>query len=77
MPARIEGATRQMFAAVGPAMPFGRRLVMANLWLLASLVERILSASPGTNAGIRTTGAATIIEGGLKENVLPGRARPS
>jgi len=75
MPAGIEGATRQMLETIGPEMPFGKRLVMANLWLFRPLVERILSASPGTNASTRTTTAATIIEGGLKENVLPSRAR--
>lgn len=75
MPASIEGVPRQMFDYVGPEMPFGRKLVMANLWLFKPLVERKLSAAPSTNAGIRTTTAATIIEGGLKENVLPSRAR--
>ncbi len=75
MPAHIQGATRQMLEIVGPEMPFGKRLMMANLWLFGPLVERILSASPGANATVRTTTAATIIEGGLKENVLPTRAR--
>jgi carboxypeptidase PM20D1 len=75
MPASIEGVPRQMFEYVGPEMPFGRKLVMANLWLFKPLVERKLSAAPSTNAGIRTTTAATIIEGGLKENVLPSTAR--
>lgn len=75
MPASIEGPTRQMLETIGPEMPFGKRLVMANLWLFKPLVERKLSASPSTNAGIRTTTAATIIEGGVKENVLPDSAR--
>lgn len=75
MPARIEGVPRQTLEYIGPEMPFGKRLVMANLWLFKPLVERKLSASPSTNAGIRTTIAATIIDGGVKENVLPSRAR--
>ena len=75
MPASIAGVPRQTLEYVGPEMPFGKRLVMANLWLFKPLVERTLAASPATNAGIRTTTAATIIEGGLKENVLPSRAR--
>ncbi|HET9786005.1 MAG TPA: M20/M25/M40 family metallo-hydrolase, partial [Pyrinomonadaceae bacterium] len=65
----------QTLEYIGPEMPFGKRLVMANLWLFKPLVERKLSASPSTNAGIRTTIAATIIDGGVKENVLPSRAR--
>lgn len=75
MPVSMEGVPRQMFDYVGREMPFGKRLVMANLWLFKPLVERKLSESPSTNAGIRTTTAVTIVEGGLKENVLPGRAR--
>jgi carboxypeptidase PM20D1 len=75
MPASMEGPMRQMLETIGPEMPFGKRLVMANLWLFKPLVERKLSALPSTNAGIRTTTAATIIEGGVKENVLPGSAR--
>ncbi len=75
MPTSIEGVPRQTLEYIGPEMPFGKRLVMANLWLFKPLVERKLSASPSTNAGIRTTTAATIIHGGVKENVLPSRAR--
>ena len=58
-----------------PEMPFDKRLIMANLWLFKPLVERNLAASPSTNHGIRATTAATIVEGGFKENVLPTWAR--
>lgn len=75
MPASISGASRQMLESVGPEMPFFKKLVMANLWLFEPLVKRKLSDTPVTNAHIRTTTAATIIEGGFKENVLPSRAR--
>lgn len=75
MPASIEGVEREMFNYLGPEMPFGKRMAIANLWLFKSLVERTLSASPSTNAAIRTTTAATIVEAGLKENVLPTKAR--
>lgn len=75
MPASIEGVQRQLLAYIGPELPFGKRLPLANLWLFKPLVERKFSASPSMNASIRTTTAATIIEGGLKENVLPSKAR--
>jgi len=75
MPARLDGAVRTLFEVVGPEMTFSQRLVFANLWLFGPLVKRQLAASPATNAGIRTTTAATVIEGGVKYNVLPGQAR--
>ena len=75
MPASIEGVQRQTLKYIGPEMPFGKKLVMANLWLFKPLVERKLSSTPSTNAGIRTTTASTIIGAGLKENILPSKAR--
>ena len=75
MPARLEGAQRKTFEYIGPELPFAKKLLMANLWLFRPIVERSLAATPATNASIRTTTAATIIDGGLKENVLPTEAR--
>jgi carboxypeptidase PM20D1 len=56
-------------------MPFGKRLALANLWLLEPIVRRMMAKQPVTNAVLRTTTAPTVIEGGVKENVLPSRAR--
>lgn len=75
MPAILSGVPRQTLETVGPEMGLANRVVMANLWLFKPLVERALAASPVTAQSIRTTTAATIIEGGIKENVLPGTAR--
>jgi carboxypeptidase PM20D1 len=75
MPARMSGATRQLFEYVGPEMSFPMKSVFANLWLFGPLVKRQLTASPTTNATIRTTTAATMFEGSIKENVLPIKAR--
>ncbi|HEV8580739.1 MAG TPA: M20 family peptidase [Thermoanaerobaculia bacterium] len=75
MPARIDGATKHSFEYLAPEMPFGPRLVLANLWLFAPLAERQFASEPAGNASIRTTAAATIFQAGIKENVLPHRAR--
>ena len=75
MPGGIKGVVGQMFQSVGPEMSFVKKLVFANLWLFRPLVERQMAAQPSTNAAMRTTTAATIIEGGVKENVLPSKAR--
>ena len=75
MPARLDGATRQMLEYIGPETALGQRALFANLWLTGPLVERRLASEPSTNAFVRTTTAVTIVEGGTKENVLPGQAR--
>jgi len=75
MPVQLGGATLRLFEAVGPQMPFANRLALANLWLFGAIVERQLVSTPATNAAVRTTTAATMIEGGVKENVLPTNAR--
>jgi carboxypeptidase PM20D1 len=75
MPARIEGATRRSYQYLAPEMPFGPRLILANLWLFSPLLERQAAADPAANARIRTTTAPTIFQGGIKENVLPHEAR--
>jgi len=73
-PGGLSGPTRAMFAAMGPEMSFGQRAIFANLWLFSPVVEMILAGRPETNATLRTTSAVTIIEGGVKDNVLPPEA---
>jgi carboxypeptidase PM20D1 len=74
-PAAIEGATRRLLEFAGPEMGFLNRMALANLWLFSPLVRRQLAATPETNALIRTTTAPTMLEGSVKDNVLPTRAR--
>jgi len=75
MPARLEGATRQMYLYLAPEMPLLPRTVFANLWLFRGLAVGRLAANPNTNAQIRTTTAATMFDAGVKDNVLPRNAR--
>jgi len=62
------------FDAIGAFLPFGSRLVMSNLWLLAPLVKQQLLQDKDSAAGIRTTTAATMASGSPKSNILPTRA---
>ena len=75
MPARLEGATRQLFERVGSRFPFVQRAMFANLWATRPLLTRKLDDAPTTNAMVRTTAAVTIFQAGTKENVLASRAR--
>ena len=74
VPGGLKGVAAQMFEAVAPEMHGVNRFVLTNLWLTRPLVDRMLSRAPSTNAMIRTTTALTIVQGGNKENVLPGGA---
>lgn len=71
MPARLEGASRETLETLAPAMPFGQRLAIANLWLTRPLLLRMLGGTPAGNATIRTTTAPTMLQGSTKDNVMP------
>lgn len=75
MPARIQGAARLLFETLAPEMPFGNKVILSNLWLLEPIAKSVLSKSPATDAMLRTTTAPTMLEGSIKENVLPKRPR--
>lgn len=74
-PARITATLARFLDALSPYVPFGYRLLFRNLGLTAPLVKVAFSASPTTNALIRTTQAATMLSGSDKENVLPEKAQ--
>jgi len=60
-----------LFSKIAPYMSFTKRLVFANTWLTGSLIEKQLANNKLTNSMIRTTTATTMINAGVKENVLP------
>ncbi len=75
MPVRLCAPQRAMLEHLAPELGFGRRLLLANLWLTEPLVVRALSATPVGSASVRTTTAATMLRAGVKENVLADRAQ--
>jgi len=75
MPRAIRGPTAAMFDYLGPEMSFGPRLVIANRWLFGALLAQQFGATPQGNAMLRTTTAPTVLQAGVKENVLPSSAR--
>jgi carboxypeptidase PM20D1 len=75
LPARLDGVTGQTFDHVAPEMGGMARVAFANLWLLQPLVEWALSRNSTTDAAIRTTTAPTMLEAGVKDNVVPSTAR--
>jgi carboxypeptidase PM20D1 len=75
MPSRLDGVAREMLEHLAPEMGFGRRVLMANLWLLQPLALRALAGAPSSNALIRSTLAPTMLAASDRSNVLPPRAR--
>ena len=73
-PTSLAGPPRQMLEAMAPYVSFTNRLVLANLWVTAPLLERMLLDAPTGAAMIRTTIAPTILSAGVKDNVLPPEA---
>lgn len=55
-------------------MPFGLQVAVANAFLFKWLIIKRLEKKPETNALLRTTHAATMVEGGIKDNILPASA---
>ena len=74
MPGRVDGPTGTFLERLAPHVGLGFRSVLANLWLFGPIVERVMATQPPLDAMLRTTTAVTIVEGGVKENVLPSRA---
>ena len=65
----------QFLEAIADSMPFGQRLAMKNAWLFTPVLAYMMEQSDAGRAAMHTTAAATVIEGGIKPNVLPIAAR--
>jgi carboxypeptidase PM20D1 len=52
-------------------MPFVQKTIFANQWLFEGLIIGIYEKSPTGNAVMRTTAVPTIIDAGIKDNVVP------
>jgi carboxypeptidase PM20D1 len=61
---RISGATNN----------FAEKMALTNLWLLKGVVINILGDKPSGNAMLRTTIVPTVINSGVRENVIPSEA---
>jgi carboxypeptidase PM20D1 len=69
--ARTEGVVSDMLRALAPHSSGLRGLVLRWPGLFGPVIESQLVSEPSTNAMVRTTTAVTMIDGGVKANVLP------
>ena len=73
MPGRLDGVAEADVKARAAGAPFFEKALIANLWAFRPVVESLTEAY-GAVPYLRSTMAATVIEGGEKENVLPKTA---
>lgn len=73
--AKLNRGFTDMMEYIGPEMKPLSRFVIANRWLFSALIEKAFASFPQGNAIIRTTTAATMVEGGNAANVLPQSAK--
>ena len=69
--ARFVESTQDLMKFLGPEMGFPNNMAFANSWLFKSLIIKNYSKSGTGNAMIRTTDVPTIINSGMKDNVVP------
>ncbi len=74
VPGGLTGISASFFDTLGRYFSLDRRVIFANRWLFGPVLESTLSASPSTNAMLRTTTAPTMLSGSPKENVLATEA---
>ena len=74
LPASINPAARAMLEGIAEEMPFMPRFFMSNLWFFDKPLSRLASRSGILAATMRTTTAPTIINAGVKDNVIPPSA---
>ena len=66
-------SVKEFMDYVGPEMPMPMKIVFANRWLLKPLVLNEYTKTEEGNAMVRTTGVTTVINAGVKENVIPNK----
>jgi carboxypeptidase PM20D1 len=71
----LDAIQREKFEALAPFVPLPQRILFANLWLTAPIVDRLMEMLPEGAARLHTTIAPTILQAGIKDNVIPPDAR--
>ncbi|MFN3604231.1 MAG: M20 family peptidase [Leptonema sp. (in: bacteria)] len=73
-PYNLTPVQEKMFEYMGPHFPFVQKIAFANLWIFKNLILSQLRKSDSARASLHTTMVPTIINAGVKENVIPTTA---
>lgn len=73
-PYQLTEVQKKMFEYIGPHFSFIQKIAIANLWLFRPLVISNLAKSDSGRASLHTTMIPTILQSGLKENIIPSIA---
>ena len=74
MKATISEPVKDFIQYIGPEMPFYAKAIFANKWLFKGIILNIYKGTNSGNSLVRTTIAPTIINAGIKDNVIPTKA---
>jgi carboxypeptidase PM20D1 len=74
MKANISSPVKDFIRYIGPELPFYAKAIFANKWLFNGIILNIYKGTGSGNALVRTTTAPTIINAGIKDNVIPTKA---
>ncbi len=75
MPNRISPPLQGFVNHVGPELPFLQKMAFANTWLFKPLIFSVYRQTASGAALIHTTQVPTIFQSGVKDNVIPQRAK--
>lgn len=68
------GPALGMMRALAPELTLTNRMAVSNEWLFGPMLRQRMSGNPAAQALLGTTIAPTMINGGVRPNVLPGEA---
>lgn len=76
MPFRMTAPVSEFLNRVsGSSETFLNKMALSNRWLFERMVENKLASTPEGEAMLRTTIVPTILESGIRENVIPTNAK--
>lgn len=72
---KITNPLKAFINYIGPEMSFVNKLIFANAKFFGFIIENVYKESQTGSAMIRTTTAPTVFHSGVKENVIPKKAK--